>query len=204
MHNKFWNRDGAWQKVINYLNDLGYECISISAERTNLTNVTSHNGQLIQDTVNDISGAEFHIGLNAGPSWIAYSLGIPFVMITGVSEEWNDPYNPYRVSLDGICTPCFNNTDWPIDRGWEWCPAKKDYACTREITEEMVIERIDQLMEDKSCRLRLKKVRGADTPLELPEESRQKTPLRKRPRLKRGSSTLSITDGNRERSAATE
>jgi len=145
MKNKFWNREGAWQEVINYLNLQGYDCISISAERSQLSGITSHNGQLIYDTIKDISGAEFYIGLNAGPSWIAYALNIPYIMITGVSEEWNDAPNPYRVSVDVGCQPCFNDTRFPIDRGFDWCPQRRDYACTREITEDMVIDKIKKI-----------------------------------------------------------
>lgn len=148
MRNKFWNNDGAWQVVIDYLNSLGYECWSISAEKSQLKNIIPHNGQSIENTLTDIATASFYVGLNHGPSWIAYSLGIPYVMITGVSEEWNDPVNPYRISLE-ICKPgCFNDPAIPIDRGWDWCPRKRDFACTREITPEMVIGKIDQLIKE--------------------------------------------------------
>lgn len=148
MQNKFWNNPGAWQKTIDYLVSLGYECISISTEPSDLQNVTKHNGQSIEATIRDIAGADFYIGLNHGPSWIAYSLGIPFIMVTGVSEEWNDVPNPYRISSD-VCRPgCFNDPAIPIDRGWAWCPRQKSYACTREITPETVIQAIDRLMFD--------------------------------------------------------
>lgn len=148
MQNKFWNREGAWQRVIDHLNEMGYDCVSISTEPTQLQGVVKHNGQSIDQTLTDISGAEFYVGLNAGPTWVAYSLGIPAVMITGVSEKWNDFPNPYRVSVDVGCKPCFNDIAVPIDRNWHWCPSKKDYACTREITEEMVISTITQLRKE--------------------------------------------------------
>jgi len=141
MRNKLWNREGAWQKVIDYLSP-AYECISISNEMTALKNVTSHNGQPIEDTIKDIGSAAFYLGLNAGPSWIAYALNVPCVMITGVSEEWNDFPNPYRVAVDVGCKPCFNDVSVPISRDWEWCNSGKDYACTKEITEAMVVKAI--------------------------------------------------------------
>jgi autotransporter strand-loop-strand O-heptosyltransferase len=150
MQNKFWNNPGAWQKTIDYLVSLGYECISISSEPSQLKNITKHNGQSIDDTIRDIAGADFYVGLNHGPSWVAYSLGIPFVLITGVSEEWNDVPNPYRVAINNdVCgIGCFNDPSLPINRGWEWCPRGKNYACTREITPEMVAQTIDRLMAD--------------------------------------------------------
>jgi autotransporter strand-loop-strand O-heptosyltransferase len=194
MRNKFWNREGGWQKIIDYLNSLGYDCISISAEMTQLQGVISHNGQLISDTINDISGAEFYIGLNAGPSWIAYSLGIPCIMMTGVSEEWNDFPNPFRISLD-ICKPCFNNLQHPINRGFEWCPENKNYQCTRDITEEMVIEMIEKV-RGSSCQLQSTKQEKENTASVPRRGSTQKEQPLKKPKPKRGSSTLSNTDGS--------
>ena len=153
MQNKFWNREGGWQEVMDYLVSLGYECVSVSAEQTQLKNVTSHNGQTIQDTIADIAGAEFYIGLNHGPAWLAYSLDKPCVMLTGVSEEWNDFPNPYRIAVNNeVCgTGCFNDTSIPIDRSWAWCPREKNYICTRSITPAMVIEQIDRIRGDKKC-----------------------------------------------------
>jgi autotransporter strand-loop-strand O-heptosyltransferase len=145
MQNKFWNRPGAWQKVINHLKSLGYNCISVSTENTALEGVIKHNGQPIEQTIADINGAQFYVGLNHGPAWIAYSLGIPCLMITGVSEPWNDFPNPHRIAID-VCRPgCFNAPELPIERGWHFCPRKKDYACTRDITEELVIAEINKM-----------------------------------------------------------
>jgi autotransporter strand-loop-strand O-heptosyltransferase len=151
MRNKLWNREGAWQKIVDYLNSLGYDCVSISAEASQLTGIINHNGQSIEQTLTDISGCEFYVGLNAGPSWIAYSLNKPVLMITGVSEEWNDFPNPYRIAVNNeVCgVGCFNDPGLPINRGWEWCPRDKDYICTKSITEEMVIAVIDRLRNDK-------------------------------------------------------
>ena len=153
MQNKLWNRPGAWQKVIDYLVSIGYECVSVSAEPTQLNNVTKHNSQSIQATIEDIRNCEFYIGLNHGPIWIAHALGIPAILITGVSEEWNDFPNPYRIAINNeVCGKgCFNDKDLPISRDWHWCPRGKDYACTKEITESMVINMIDKLRGDKNA-----------------------------------------------------
>jgi autotransporter strand-loop-strand O-heptosyltransferase len=151
MRNKLWNREGAWQKIIDHLVGLGYDCVSISVEKTQLRNVISHNGQPIEQSMTDVSGCEFYIGLNAGPTWLAYALDKPYVLITGVSEEWNDAPNPYRVAINhDVCgIGCFNDPSLPISRDWLWCPRNKDYACTREITEEMVIEQINKIRKEK-------------------------------------------------------
>ncbi len=162
MQNKMWNRSGAWQKVIDYLVSIGYECVSISVEPSQLNNVTKHNGQSIQATIEDIRNCEFYIGLNHGPIWIAHSLGIPSIMITGVSEEWNDFPNPYRIAINNeVCgVGCFNDKELPISRDWHWCPRQpedKRYICTRDITEDMVINMIEKLRGDKNATKKGKK-----------------------------------------------
>ena len=146
MQNKLWNRPGAWQKVIDYCNSLGYDCVSVSVEPSQLEGIVKHNGQSVEQTLTDLSGAKFYIGCNAGPTWLATALGIPYIQITGVSEEWNDFPNPYRVSVDTGCKPCFNDPTIPIDRGWDWCINKDKFVCTREITEKMVIAKIDNII----------------------------------------------------------
>jgi autotransporter strand-loop-strand O-heptosyltransferase len=143
MKNKLWNREGAWQNVINYLIELGYDCVSISAEMSNLKGVISHNGQPIEQSINDVAGCEFYIGLNSGPSWIAYALNKPCIMITGVSIAENDFPNEHRIAVDVGCKPCFHDVSVPISRDWLWCHSGKDYACTKEITEQMVIDQIE-------------------------------------------------------------
>jgi autotransporter strand-loop-strand O-heptosyltransferase len=145
MQNKLWNREGAWQTVINHLISLGYDCISISAEPSQLSGIIKHNGQSIEQTISDLSGAAFYLGLNHGPAWLAYSLDIPTIMITGISEEWNDFPMFARIATDTCRPGCFNDPTLPIDRDWNWCPRNKNYACTSEITEDMVIKEIDRI-----------------------------------------------------------
>lgn len=166
MQNKYWNRPMAWQNTINHLVAKGYECRSISFEKTTMHNVTEHNGQGIYETINDMLNCEFYIGLNHGPAWIAYALGKPCIMITGVSEPWNDFPNPHRVAVD-VCRPgCFNDPSLPIDRKWDWCPRNKQYVCTAAITEDMVFEHINQIIGGKDAsdnkKKERRKVRGID------------------------------------------
>ena len=40
---------------------------------------------------------------------------------------------------------CFNDPSLKISRDWNWCPRNKDYACTKEITETMVYEKIAEI-----------------------------------------------------------
>ena len=72
------------------------------------------------------------------------------VMISGFSEPWCEYDSDFRIMPpEGVCKGCFNDTSVKFDRGWDWCPKKKDYECTREITAETVIETINKLIGGK-------------------------------------------------------
>jgi autotransporter strand-loop-strand O-heptosyltransferase len=133
--------------------ETGWNVVSISKEKTTISEslVIHHNDQSLQDTIADIAGCQFYIGMSHGPAWIAYALNKPAVIISGVSEVWNEWPNPYRVINENVCHGCFNDITIPMDRGWEWCPRKEGaerFECTREITSEMVIEKIKRLLDD--------------------------------------------------------
>jgi len=190
MQNKMWNREGAWQKVIDHLNKLDYDCVSISVEPTKLEGVIKHNGQSVEQTLTDLSGAEFYVGLNHGPVWLAYALDIPVIMLSGVSEPFNDFPMFARIQIDDCRPGCFNDPSLPIDRGWAWCPRNKDFVCTRNITESMVIKQITRLRKELPCPLPLKR-KAASTRSVPPTQSTQKGQPSKKPRAKRDSLMLS-------------
>ncbi|MEN6420801.1 MAG: autotransporter strand-loop-strand O-heptosyltransferase [Smithella sp.] len=146
MKAKLWNREGGWQAVVDYLNDMGYKVVSISKEPTQLKNVVARNNKSIEETIATLRGADFHLGLGSGPSWLAWALNIPVVMISGFSLPTCEFDNPYRIYSPNGCGGCFNDTTLKFDRGWEWCPKKNEYSCTREISPEMVIEKIEDLI----------------------------------------------------------
>jgi len=153
MQPKLWNRPGAWQEIVDYCISLGYEVVSISKEPTTLKNVKKFNKRKIEDTCAVLSGAAFYIGLGHGPSWLAWSLGIPVVLISGFSEPWEEFQTYSRVINTNVCHGCFNDTNVPFDRGWDWCARKEwegrpvvQYECTKEITPDMVKDAIRALL----------------------------------------------------------
>jgi hypothetical protein len=43
----------------------------------------------------------------------------------------------------GTCSGCFNWKDQKFDRGdWNYCPAKKDFECTKTISFQQVIAKL--------------------------------------------------------------
>ena len=154
---KLWNKKGAWQTVINHLNSLGYKCVALGVQGSSLNGVLKHHVQSIEDTIRDLVNCEFYVGLGHGPSWLAWALNKPVVMISGFSEPWCEFENPYRVIRDNICHGCFADPTIPFTRDWEWCgrAGKKfngrkveKYECTKKITTDMVIKTIDRLRKD--------------------------------------------------------
>jgi autotransporter strand-loop-strand O-heptosyltransferase len=145
MQAKYWNYEGGWQIIIDYLKSIGYDVVSVSKESTNLENCIKHNGVAIEQTMGALSGAEFYIGLGHGVSWLAWALNVPVILISGFSEEWEEFYTPHRIINKSVCHGCFNDLSVEFDRGMDWCPHKKHFECTRSITPKMVIKEIDKL-----------------------------------------------------------
>jgi len=141
---KFWNYPNAWQEIVDHLNEIGYKVMSISREETHLKNVIKMNGKPIEETITNIANAEFFMGVSAGPSWLAWALNKPVVLISGFSL----PIGEFETKIERIintdvCHGCFNVVNNNFDRGdWNWCPNHKDterqFECTKKITPDMV------------------------------------------------------------------
>ena len=157
---KYWNNPDGWQKVVDYLNTIGYECIIYSKEENgymgnNFPNgVQIFKGGSIQEVINDMATCEFFIGLGSGLSWLAWSINLPLILISGFSDKDAEMLTGvYRVINEDVCHGCFNSHRF--DAGdWNWCPLHKDtdrqFECTKKITSDKVIESIDKLISDNS------------------------------------------------------
>jgi autotransporter strand-loop-strand O-heptosyltransferase len=153
---KYWNNPNGWQEVVDYLNNLGYECMIYSKEgdgymgNKHPQGTTKFKGGSVQDVINDLATCEFFIGLGSGLSWLAWACELPVVLISGFSEKWAETtLDTYRVINENVCHGCFN---WDrLDAGdWNWCPkhkgTEKQFECTKEITSNMVIEQINKII----------------------------------------------------------
>jgi autotransporter strand-loop-strand O-heptosyltransferase len=153
---KYWNNKSGWQEVVDYLNNLGYECMIYSKEGDGYMNnfypkgVSVFKGGNLQEVINDLSTCEFFVGLGSGLSWLAWACKLPVVLISGFSEKWAETkLETYRVINENVCHGCFN---WDrLDAGdWNWCPLHKgtdrQFECSKQITSEMVIKEINKIM----------------------------------------------------------
>lgn len=149
---KFWNYPNGWQEIVDYLNSIGYKVISISKERTKLQNVIALNERPIEETITNIAHCDFFMGLSAGPSWLAWALQRPVVLISGYSAKWAEFENKCeRVINESVCHGCFNKENNNFQRGdWNWCPFRKgtdkQFECSKTITPEMVKASIHKLI----------------------------------------------------------
>lgn len=154
---KYWNNKNGWQVVCDYLISKGYDVVCIDKEKefgfNDFVNkqpvgVIDKSGDIdLQDRITDIYNCEFFIGLGSGLSWLAWSIGKPVIMISGFSHPKSEFITQYRVFNESVCNSCWNDKE--IIHGgkhWEWCPRNKNFECSVEITPDMVIEKVNQLI----------------------------------------------------------
>ena len=153
---KYWNNPDGWQEVVNFLTDLGYECVVYSKEEdgymgNNLPKgVSKFKGGSVQEVINNMVTCEFFIGIGSGLSWLAWSCNLPVVLISGFSKKYAEmSTGVYRVINENVCNGCFNLEK--LDAGdWDWCPILKNtsrqFECTKEISSQQVIQEIKKII----------------------------------------------------------
>ena len=158
---KSWLYPGGWDIVINHLKQRGYRVICIDKDRecTNYGNTVTmptgaedFTGDIpLTERVNMLAYADFFISVSSGLSWVAWSLNIPVVMISGITLPWYEFDTPYRVRNNMVCNGCFN--DLRVDlaecyncRRYE--NTDRRFECSKRITPQRVLEKIDQAIAD--------------------------------------------------------
>lgn len=139
----------GWQIIIDYLKEKGYEVAVISKESTSLTGIIDLTNRSIGETMSTILASEFYMGVSSGPSWLAWALDIPVVMISGCTNVWNEfQSNILRITNKEVCHGCMNSDKVAFDRGeWHWCLHKdtpRHYECTKTISPQMVINEMEK------------------------------------------------------------
>ena len=154
---KYWNNPLGWESVIKYLNLKGYEvwCVDkfssfgVKGSINIIPNgAVDKTGDIsLAERMAQIEGADFFIGLSSGLSWLAWALDKPVVLISGFSEPISEFNTPFRVFNPSVCNGCWNDLSVSFDpSNWNWCPRKKDFECSKEISFEMVKEKIDMII----------------------------------------------------------
>ena len=150
---KYWNNPTGWQELTNFLIKMGYEVIILSNDGDGYMGNFYPNGVSIlpsgdfQALKSAMMSCEFFVGIGSGLSWLAWTLDIPTVLISGFSKPISEFYgdNVIRIFNPNTCNSCYNRYRFnPGD--WNWCPDHKDterqFECTKSITGNMVISKI--------------------------------------------------------------
>ena len=160
---KYWNNEKGWKKIVNYLKRLDYDVYVIdkdevfgNKEKWNKIpdGVINETGNYpIDYRIQQIKNCSFFIGLSSGLSWLAWALNKKIIMISGCTNEDNEfNKNCYRVINKNVCHGCLNdssiNNIVEITKDWMYCPRNKNFECSKEISFEMVKEKIDQCIKD--------------------------------------------------------
>ncbi len=167
---KCWLNPGGWDRVVDYLKSLGYRVLCIDRDRkcSNLdltvempTGAEDFSGDYtLIDRVNQLAYADFFIGLGTGLSWLAWSVDIPVVLISGISEPWCEFASAYRVHNPLVCHGCFNDTRIEAQHIAHCVHHKgtpQAYECSKNITAQQVISAIDRLIADHKLEARHEK-----------------------------------------------
>ena len=160
---KCWFAPNGWDDVVVHLKELGYRvlCIDRDCECTNYgmtvkqpAGVEDFSGKYdLLDRINQLAYADFFIGVSSGLAWLAWSVDIPVVMISGITEPWNEFDTAYRVSNPLVCHGCFNSIAVDPLKLLEcnrYKGTEQVYECSKKISARQVIDAIDQLIADRN------------------------------------------------------
>ena len=157
---KYWNHPTGWNQVVKYLQSKGYKVAVVDKYRNfginNFMNASPqcdyhfHNKPL-EEVMEVINGAEFHIGIGSGLSWISWALNIPTVLISSFSKPWCEfQTNCIRIYNESPTSGYFNTHRLDAS-DWNWYPFQKiksieDWFEIETITPDLVIEGIDRIL----------------------------------------------------------
>jgi len=150
---KEWNDKEGWPQVIEYLKSLNYKVVLIQSQEIDNKKIFHPSTPDIQDAISWLNHAEFYIGLGSGISWLSWVLGKKVILISGFSLPESEFFTPYRVINKSVCHGCWNDSSHKFNKGdWNWCPKFKgtdqQFECSKQISFEMVKEKIDQCVRD--------------------------------------------------------
>jgi autotransporter strand-loop-strand O-heptosyltransferase len=160
LQGKYWNNPTGWGEIVSFLKDSGYRVICIDLRATHGKGlVWNHMPPGAEDQTGDqpllerarwLKHAEFFVGLSSGLSWLAWTMRVPVVMISGLTHPINEFATPYRVINYHACNSCWNDPLAPFDRSdYLSCPRHKDtprqFECTRLITAQQVKQTIQRI-----------------------------------------------------------
>jgi autotransporter strand-loop-strand O-heptosyltransferase len=156
---KYWNYPNGWDNLCRLLRKEGLTPVCVdqhavfgiegSWNEVPKSSAVRRLNNTIQETMNYIKHAEFFLGVSSGLAWVAHAMQKKVVMISGVTEPWNEfEEDCVRIIDRSVCNGCFHKpNELPFDSGnWNWCPlhagTPRQFECTKAITPNRVLEEI--------------------------------------------------------------
>ena len=154
---KYWNYPNAWKILITHLHSIGYDAYCIDKHNSfgfgqmmnyMPANAVDKTGLDITEIIALLKGAVLFIGISSGLSWLAWGVGIPVILISGMTPPWFEfNSNCERIFKSDVCNSCFADINYKFDPGnWMWCPkhenTDKHFECTKTITADYVFKKI--------------------------------------------------------------
>ena len=157
---KYWNHPTGWEQVVKHLQSKGYKVAIVDKHRTfgieGFMNTSPQadyhfHEKSLDEVMSVISGAEFHVGVGSGLSWVAWALDIPTILVSSFSKPFCEfSKKCIRVYSEGFNTGYFNTHK--MDGSWNWYPFKEiksmeDWYKIETITSKEVLKSLDLMLE---------------------------------------------------------
>jgi autotransporter strand-loop-strand O-heptosyltransferase len=158
---KMWNNPTGWHEVVAHLKQRGYRVICIDQKPVHGSGLLySHIPHGVEDETGDrplterarwLRHADAFVGLSSGLAWLAWSAGVPVVLISGFTHPINEFTTPFRVVNWHACNSCWNDPALRFAHtDFMWCPRHQNtprhFECTRLITGSHVVSYIDRAL----------------------------------------------------------
>lgn len=143
---KLWNNEKEYKKLLNHFEKQGYKLVKVG-EHPNSLNGLDYTGKIEWNKLmNLIQHSEMFIGFSSGLSVLSWALRTKTVIIDGITQDFAIMKNDIiKVQNKNVCNGCWNDINFVYEpENIDYCPRKKDFECTKEITAEMVINKIKE------------------------------------------------------------
>ena len=158
---KYWNYPKGWEQIVNYLQNKGYKVAAVDQHRNfGIANFMNRSPQCdyhfhnkpLDEVMSIIEGAEFHIGISSGLSWLAWTLNIPTILISSFTHPDHCEFKSNVTRIYNDMPPSGYFSTHKMDASdWNWYPFQKiksmeDWFKIETITPDLVIEGIDRIL----------------------------------------------------------
>ena len=157
---KYWNHPTGWKQVVDFLQEKGYKVAVVDQFKSfgipGYMNTSPDSDFHLHEKPLDeimaiIKGAEFHIGIGSGLSWLAWALNTPVVLISSFSQPFCEfKSDCVRIYEDSPFSGYFNSFRMNA-QDWNWHPYRdissmEDWYELEKITPSLVINGIKELL----------------------------------------------------------